>query len=42
MSTLGGYQEYIWQCSVHREGIMIYVGDIMSTSRNADYIEGIS
>ena len=32
MSTLGGYHEYIWGCSVHWGDTMSTSGDIMSTS----------
>ena len=32
MTHVGGYHEYIRGCSVHQRVIMIYVGDIMSTS----------
>ena len=41
MSTSGGYHEYIGGCSVHREDIMMNVGDIMSTSGDVQYIGGI-
>ena len=40
MSTLGGYHEYIGRCSVHRGDIMMYVGDIISTSEDVQYIGG--
>ena len=41
MSTSGGYHEYIWRCSVHREDIMMNVGDTMSASGDVQYIGGI-
>ena len=41
-STLEGYHEYIGGCSVHRRDTMGTSGDIMSTSRDVQYIGGIS
>ena len=38
---IGGYHEYIGGCSVHREDIMMNVGDTMSTSGDVQYIGGI-
>ena len=46
MSTSRGYHEYIGRCSVHRrifstsEGIMMHVGDTITTSGDAQYIGG--
>ena len=42
MSTSGGYHEYIGGCSVHWRDTMSTLGDIMGTSRDVQYIEGIS
>ena len=42
MSTSGGYHEYIGGCSVHWVDIIMYVGDIMSTSGDVQYIGRIS
>ena len=41
MSTLGGYHEYIGECSVHWGDIMMNVGDTMSTWGDVQYIGGI-
>ena len=49
MFSTSGDVQYIGGCSVHREDIMMNVGDTMSTSgdvqyigRNHEYIRGIS
>ena len=34
----GGYHEYIGGCSVLQGDIMMHVGNIMSTSRNVQYL----
>ena len=42
MSTVGGYLEYRWGCSVPWGNIMINVGDILSTVEGVQYRGGIS
>ena len=41
MSTSEGHHEYIGGCSLHWGQIMMYVGDIMSTSGYVPYIGDI-
>ena len=36
-----GYHKYIGKCSVHQGDTIVYVGDIMSTSKDVQCIEGI-
>ena len=42
MSTSGGHHEYIRGCSIHQRDFVIYVEDIMITSKDVQYIRGIS